>query len=635
MSTNEPTILDVLFCVDGLASHAETQALSDYLAASPDQAAYFEDILGYPVTEVLEARLRQHSSTQPPDQNLSAPEILNTPQSPRGSIGIPPRLKSLKSPLAGVAAVVLFVLVTLPFLLPRPVQAAQDVIQLARTLINTTLVSADSREAGVAEAVRLIEQLRALPRQSGTVECDRQLATSALLRLLALQEAEGRNPATIHTSATTDTLLKLASEAVTTGLAVPEHPERHWQKEDELQCALHVRATLALEAAFTVELNSAQPFYLRCVDDTTEAIARLTPLLRDAKVPEEFAARWRLLHQDSLLLLARALNKGDFREEAERLTRIETTLPELISQSESNAAIKQSLDQQPLSFRAATKASGISLALLQHVIEDKSVDPRAIVIRATAFNSIGLVQKRASSAEALQQSLQTLTTGISLLESLRTAQPGTGLRKQVLSSGVEQSPLLILGKLCGNAADSQQVVNGFADQVRYGRMAEAALSEALHFNRDDEIIKALGWIQSRLLIALWRMNLRTPNPETLVRIHATAHSLRLFSNEFTDFDGVPVNKSEQFLCRAIAADVFSDIPLSQSAREAALQQFSKDLAEITEAAVRDPEHSLRSLEFFCGLLRDALQLSAWQGPENAALLQQLQQAEQTAADAKK
>ena len=634
MSTNEPTILDVLFCVDGLASHAETQALSDYLAASPDQAAYFEDILGYPVTEVLEARLRQHS-IQPPDHNLSTPEILNTPQSPRGSIGIPPRLKSLKSPLAGVAAVVLFVLVTLPFLLPRPVQAAQDVIQLARTLINTTLVSADSREAGVAEAVRLIEQLRALPRQSGTVECDRQLATSALLRLLALQEAEGRNPATIHTSATTDTLLKLASEAVTTGLAVPEHPERHWQKEDELQCALHVRATLALEAAFTVELNSAQPFYLRCVDDTTEAIARLTPLLRDAKVPEEFAARWRLLHQDSLLLLARALNKGDFREEAERLTRIETTLPELISQSESNAAIKQSLDQQPLSFRAATKASGISLALLQHVIEDKSVDPRAIVIRATAFNSIGLVQKRASSAEALQQSLQTLTTGISLLESLRTAQPGTGLRKQVLSSGVEQSPLLILGKLCGNAADSQQVVNGFADQVRYGRMAEAALSEALHFNRDDEIIKALGWIQSRLLIALWRMNLRTPNPETLVRIHATAHSLRLFSNEFTDFDGVPVNKSEQFLCRAIAADVFSDIPLSQSAREAALQQFSKDLAEITEAAVRDPEHSLRSLEFFCGLLRDALQLSAWQGPENAALLQQLQQAEQTAADAKK
>ena len=66
-----------------------------------------------------------------------------------------------------------------------------------------------------------------------------------------------------------------------------------------------------------------------------------------------------------------------------------------------------------------------------------------------------------------------------------------------------------------------------------------------------------------------------------------------------------------------------------------LQQFSKDLAEITEAAVRDPEHSLRSLDFFCGLLRDALQLPAWQGPENAALLQQLQQAEQTAADAKK
>ncbi|MEN9557016.1 MAG: hypothetical protein RLZZ232_3302, partial [Planctomycetota bacterium] len=31
----------------------------------------------------------------------------------------------------------------------------------------------------------------------------------------------------------------------------------------------------------------------------------------------------------------------------------------------------------------------------------------------------------------------------------------------------------------------------------------------------------------------------------------------------------------------------------------------------------------------------ALQLPAWQGPENAALLQQLQQAEQTAADGQK
>lgn len=635
MSTNEPTILDVLFCVDGLASRNETQALSDYLAVSPDQAAYFEGILGSPVTEVLEARLRQLRGTEPPSSDASTPELLSQPDAPLRSVGILPRLKLLKSPLAGVAAVMLFVLVTLPFLLPRPVQAAQDVIQLARTLISTTLVSADSREAGVAEAVRLIEQLRALPRQSGTMECDRQLATSALLRLLALQEAEGRNPATVPTSVTTDTLLKLANEAVTTSLAVPEHPERRWLKEDELLCALHIRATLALEAAFTVGLTNAQPFYLRCVDDTTEAIAQLTPLLQDSTVPEEFAARWRLLQQDSLLLLARALNKGDFRGEAERLTRIETTLPELMSQPESDTTTKRSLDQQPVRFREATKASRISLALLQHVIEDKSADPRAIVIRATAFNSIGLVQKRATSAESLQQALQTLTTGISLLESLRTAEPGTGLRKQVLSSGVEQSPLLILGKLCGNAADSQQIVNGFEDQVRYGRMAEAALSEALHFNRDDEIIKALGWIQSRLLIALWRMNLRTPNPETLVRIHATAHSLRLFSNEFTDFDGVPVNKSEQFLCRAIAANVFSDIPLSEAATSAGLQQFSKDLAEITEAAVRDPQHSLRSLEFFCGLLRDALQLPAWQGPENAALLQQLQQAEQTAADAKK
>ena len=629
-----PTMLDVLFCLDGLASAEETLALKDYLLSNPDQAEYFGGILGYSVSEALQARVcrltvaDEFAEGDAGDVSVGNREVASVVEVTGRRRVLPARIS-----VVALAAMVALVLVTSPFLMPRSAVAAQTVINRARLLMSTTLVSADSREAGVAEAVQLIEKLRALPLQSGVVECDRQLTLAALLRLLALQEAEGRNAAVVRAAVNRDSLLALASEAVTASRKVPDHADRRWQKEDEIQCALHVRATLALETAFTVNSTESQVFYARCVDDTLDGIDRLNTLLQDPALPVEFAESWNVLRQDAMLLLGRSLNKGNFEAATDRLERLEALIPALAAGGNTDGERKKTADQLLQGDRSAPRAIQAAMLLLQRVTEEQSRDPRAIVLQATALNSIGMVQKRSTAPESLQRAMTTFTKGITLLESLRNNNGGTGLAKQVLPSGVEQSPLLVLGKLCGNAADSLQVDERFEEQARYGRMAELALTEALHANRDDEIIKALGWVQSRLLIALWRWNVRSPKSEIGVRIHATAHSLRLFSNEFTDFDGFSISVSETAICRAVAAQVFDDVRPRADVFSEGVQQMSQELTTQMQAAANDPNAVPRSLGFLCNLFRESLQLPAFSVPEKETLLQQIAQGEEFVRDA--
>ncbi|MEI7702873.1 MAG: hypothetical protein WCK86_23955, partial [Planctomycetia bacterium] len=486
---------------------------------------------------------------------------------------------------------------------------------------------ADSREAGVAEAIQLIEKRLSLPLQSGVVECDRQLALAALLRLFALQEAEGRNAKMIGAAANRDALLKLASEAVTASLTAPDHVDRRWQKADEIQCSLHVRAVLALETAFTVDSAESQPFYGRCVDDALEGLDRQGPLLKDPSLPAAFADRWKVLRQHTMLLLGRALIKGTFGADTDRLKRLDALFLGISLRMNADDDKKKIIEQLPQSFRSSARTTQVALALLRCVTEEQCTDPQSIVIQATALNSIGLVQKRSTNPETLHQALATFKTGISLLESLRDIHTGTFLKKQTLASGVEQSPLLVLGKLCGNTADALQVDMRFEEQARYGRKAEVALTEALHANRDDEIIKTLGWVQTRLLIALWRWNLLSPKPEIDARIHATAHSLRLFSNEFTDFDGFSISSSERAICQAVAAQAFDDVRPEPAVFAEGVQQMSKELTLQMQAITDNPDALPGHLEFLCGLFREALQLPAFSVPQKEALLQKLEQAE--------
>ncbi|MEI7702883.1 MAG: hypothetical protein WCK86_24010, partial [Planctomycetia bacterium] len=163
----EPTMLDVLFCLDGLASAEETLALKSYFVSNLDQAAFFSDILGYNVPDALEARVYRLAVAEEFSEEENCDEAVCVQGDTIVSQVTPLRLLlPARTSVVAIAAILALVLVALPFLMPRPVVAAQNVINRARLLVGTTLVSADSREAGVAEAIQLIEKLRALPLQS-------------------------------------------------------------------------------------------------------------------------------------------------------------------------------------------------------------------------------------------------------------------------------------------------------------------------------------------------------------------------------------------------------------------------------------------------------------------------------------